>query len=67
MIRDINPLKAYKEFKLKKVNEGMEKYGVKYLIKINGEVNNVYKGKCIQTEDYKKVRKEQEDGGSSKV
>ena len=66
-MENINPLKAYSEQKANELNIGVEKYGVDYLIKINEEVNNMYKKKGIQTVDYKKVKEEQQDGGSAKV
>ena len=59
MAKDINPLKDYSEQRSKEFNDGVAKYGVEYLIKLNEEVNAVYEQKGVKTVDYKKIREEQ--------
>ena len=66
MAEYINPLKTSSEQKAKEFNQGVEKYGVEYLIKINKGVNNYYKQHDIKTVDYKKIKEEQENGGNDK-
>lgn len=60
-MEDINPLKFNSEKKANEFNAGVEKYGADYLIKLNEEVNNMYKQRGVKTADYKKVKEELEN------
>lgn len=66
MAEYINPLKAHSEQKAEELNQGVEKYGVEYLIKINEQVNAMYEQRGLKTVDCKKIREEQENGGNDK-
>lgn len=60
-MQDINPLKVSSKQKAEEFNLNVEKYGVDYLIRLNKEVNDMYKQKGVKTKDYKEVMEELEN------
>ena len=66
MTKDINSLKVRSQQKAEDLNIGVEKYGVDYLIKVNTEVNEMYKQKGFKTKDYKELMEEQQNDSDDK-
>ena len=60
-MQDVNPLKVSSKQKAEEFNLNVEKYGVDYLIRLNKEVNDMYKQKGVKTKDYKEVMEELEN------
>ena len=60
-MQDVNPLKVSSKQKAEEFNLNVEQYGVDYLIRLNKEVNDMYKQKGVKTKDYKEVMEELEN------
>ena len=60
-MQDVNPLKVSSKQKAEEFNLNVKKYGVDYLIRLNKEVNEMYKQNGVKTKDYKEVMEELEN------